>query len=469
MLYEASAEHVTIADPAIGLRRLSKAEFLKGWTGFLLTLKPTAKIEDVEESKTTAGRFLPLLTPHRKLLVEVLLASFVLQVFGLAMPIFTQVIVDRVVVHQNAPMLNVMLIGMLLVAFFQTATVALRHYLMAHTTRCIDLQMVVNFYQHLMSLPLRYFEERKIGDILKRFNENARIRDLLTGRAISVMLDAMMIVVYLALMFYYNAGLTLLALLFIPGYAVLVWLMTPRLKKQYREAFAQESEADAFMVETIGGIGTIKMTANERRVRWRLEGLMVKALNVQFRSKLLHLTGSSISNILTTLSSVLLLWYGARLVMAGELSVGQLVAFNVLVASLTSPIRSLIDLWNELQEAGLALERLNDVFDAKPESERSARMVLPAARGHVRLTNVTFRYPTRADRNVLQGINLEVLPGQTVALVGRSGAGKTTFANLLLRLYQPNEGRIYIDGYDLEQVSLDSLRSQIGVVPQDVF
>ncbi|NOT63177.1 MAG: peptidase domain-containing ABC transporter [Acidobacteria bacterium] len=469
VLYEAHAEHVVIADPAIGLRRLSKEEFLKGWTGFVLTLQPTARIEDVEESQTTARRFLPLLKPYRKLLLEILLASLVLQVFGLAMPIFTQVIVDRVVVHQNATMLNLMLIGMLLVAFFQTATVALRHYLMTHTTRRIDLQMVVNFYQHLLSLPLRYFEERKIGDILKRFNENARLRDLLTGRLLVVMLDAMMIVVYLSLMFYYNAGLTLAALLFMPGYAVLARLMTPRLKKQYRAAFAKEAEADAFMVETIGGIATIKTTANERRVRWRLEGLMVKALNAQFRSKLLHITGSSFSNILQTLSGVLLLWYGARLVMAGELSVGQLVAFNVLLASLMSPIRSLIDLWNELQEASLALERLNDVFDAQPESTQGAKLSLPAVRGHVRFSNVTFRYATRADRNVLQGVDLEIQPGQTVALVGRSGAGKTTFANLLLRLHQPNEGRIYLDGYDLEQVSLDSLRSQIGVVAQDVF
>jgi ATP-binding cassette, subfamily B, bacterial HlyB/CyaB len=469
VLYEVSTDFVIIADPALGLRRLSKEEFLKGWTGFLLTLKPTIKIENIEESKTTARRFLPLLKPYRKLLAEIVLASFALQVFGLALPVFTQVIIDRVVVHQNAPMLNLMLLGMLLVAFFQTATVALRHYLMVHTTRRIDLQMVVNFYQHLLSLPLRYFEERKVGDILKRFHENARLRDLLTGRLIVVMLDAMMIVVYLALMFYYNAGLTLAALLFLPGYAILVWQLTPRLKKKYREAFAKEAEADAFMVETVGGIGTIKMTANERRVRWRLEGLIVKALNVQFSSKLLHIVGSSISNILQTLSSLLLLWYGARLVMAGELSVGQLVAFNVLIASLTNPIRSLIDLWNELQEAGLALERLNDVFDAKPESQKGARLTLPPTRGHVRFTNVTFRYSTRTDRNVLQGLNLEILPGQTVALVGRSGAGKTTFANLLLRLHQPNEGRIYIDGYDLEQVSLDSLRSQIGVVPQDVF
>ena len=241
VLYEVGADHVIIADPAIGLRRLSKEAFLKGWTGFLLTLTPTAKIAEVEESQTTARRFLPLLKPYRKLLLEVLLASFALQVFGLAMPIFTQVIVDRVVVHQNAPMLNLLLIGMLLVAVFQTATVALRHYLMVHTTRRIDLQMVVNFYQHLMSLPLRYFEERKVGDILKRFHENARLRDLLTGRMLVVVLDAMMIVVYLALMFYYNAGLTLAALVFLPGYAVLAWQLTPRLKKKYREAFAKEA------------------------------------------------------------------------------------------------------------------------------------------------------------------------------------------------------------------------------------
>ncbi|HZS45013.1 MAG TPA: peptidase domain-containing ABC transporter [Blastocatellia bacterium] len=471
VLYEVREDSVIVADPAIGLRRLTKEEFVKGWTGYLLLLSPTPKVETVEETQTTLRRFLPLLAPYRKLLFEILLASLILQLFGLASPIFTQVIVDKVLVHKSESLLNVMLIGMLLIAVFQTATVALRYYLLLHTTRRIDLQMLVNFYKHVLSLPMRYFEERKVGDIIKRFNENARIRDFLTGRALGVILDSLMIVVYLGLMLFYNVNLTLVALAFMPGYAILTLVVTPKMKRQHRESFEKEAEADSHMVETISGVGTVKATAAERQVRWKLEGLMTKALNVQFRTAMLNVTAFSVGNILQTVNTVFLFWYGAHLVLSGDLSVGQLVAFNVLVGNITRPIISLLDLWNEFQGINIALERLNDVFDAQAEEDVTKKSLirLPSIRGQIKFDNVTFRYPTRPDRNALQNINVEIYPGQTVALVGRSGSGKTTFANLLLRLHEPSEGRILIDGFDTRQVAINSLRDQIGVVPQDVF
>ncbi|NOT62659.1 MAG: peptidase domain-containing ABC transporter, partial [Acidobacteria bacterium] len=471
VLYEVRPDRVVIADPASGLRRLTREEFERGWTGYLLQLTATPEIAGVEESKTTLGRFLPLLIPYRKLLAEIFLASLVIQLFGLASPIFMQVIVDKVLVHKNVPMLNLMLVGMLVVALFQTATTGLRYYLMVHTTRRIDLQMVVAFYRHVLSLPLRYFEERKVGDILKRFAENEKVREMLTGKALGVLLDCLMIVLYLGLMFYYNAKLALVALAFMPGYALLTFIVTPLMQRQYREAFQRSAEAESHMVEAVTAVGTVKATAAERSIRWKWEGLMVKALNVQFRSALTGMAAFSIGGVLQTMSTTLLLWYGAHLVITGELSVGQLMAFNVLVGSVTQPLLNLIDLWNDFQEVNVALERLNDVFDAKPEENPAQQSLiqLPQVRGHLKFEGVTFRYPTRPDRNALQNIDLEIYPGQTVALIGRSGAGKTTFANLLLRMHQPNEGRIYVDGHDLRQVSLASLRAQVGVVPQEVF
>ena len=471
VLYEATPDYVIVADPGIGRRRLSRAEFEKGWTGYLLLLTPTVKLEGVEESKTTFGRFLPLLIPYRRLLGEIFLASLLLQLFGLASPIFTQVIVDKVLVHKSTAMLNVLLVGMLFVAVFQTATTALRYYLLVHTTRRIDMQMIVDFYRHILSLPMRYFEERKVGDIIKRFNDNARIRAFLTGRALSVVLDCLMVVVYLWLMFYYNVKLTLVALLFMPGYAALTLGLTPILRRQYRETFTKAAEADSHMVESVTGVGTVKATATERRVRWKLEGLIVKSLNVEFRAALTGMAANSVGNILQTLNTIILFWYGAYLVIGGELSVGQLVAFNLLVGNVTRPILSLIDLWREFQEINIALERLNEVFDAKPEEDitKSSLIRIPRIRGHIKFENVTFRYPTRPDKNALQNISLEIYPGQTVALVGRSGSGKSTFANMLLRLHEPNDGRIFIDGYDLKQVSISSLRAQVGVVPQEIF
>ncbi|MBC7932107.1 MAG: peptidase domain-containing ABC transporter, partial [Rubrivivax sp.] len=229
--------------------------------------------------------------------------------------------------------------------------------------------------------------------------------------------------------------------------------------------------ADSHMVESVTGVGTIKATATERRVRWKLEGLIVKSLNVEFRAALTGMGANSVATILQSLNTIILFWYGAHLVIAGELSVGQLVAFNLLVVNVTHPIINLIDLWREFQEVNVALERLNEVFDAKPEEDagKPGLVRLPRIRGHIKFENVTFRYPTRADKNALQNINLEIYPGQSVALVGRSGSGKSTFANMLLRLHEPNEGRILLDGYDLRQVSISSLREQVGVVPQEIF
>ncbi len=470
VLYEVKRDRVTLADPAIGLRKISREEFEKDWTGYLLLLTPTAKIEEVEESQSKSSRFLPLLKPYRRVLAEIFLASLMLQFFGLALPIFTQVIVDKVVVHKNTSMLNMLLLGMLLIGVFQATTTALRYYLLVHTTRRIDMQMVVDFYRHVLSLPMRYFEERKVGDILKRFNENARIRDFLTGRVMGVTLDCLMIFVYLALMFYYNVKLTIVAIIFIPAYVVLTLIATPIFKRQYREAFEKAAEADSQIVESISGVGAIKATASERSICWKLQGLIVKCLNVQFRSALSGMATISIGNMLQTLNTIILFWYGARLVMVGDLSIGQLVAFNVLVTSVTRPILSVVDLWREFQEVSIGFERLNDVFDAKPEDVNDQkRMRLPRISGRIRFENVTFRYPTRPDKNALQNVDLEIQAGQTVALVGRSGAGKTTFANLLLRLHEPNEGRILIDGHDLRHVSISSLRSQVGVVPQEIF
>lgn len=470
VVYEVTRDRVTFADPAIGLRKISRTDFEKHWTGYLLLLTPTAKIEQVEESKSKPGRFVSLLKPYRRVLAEIFLASLMLQLFGLALPIFTQVIVDNVLVHNSTSMLNTLLAGMLLIGLFQTITTALRYYLLIHTARRIDMQMVVNFYRHVLSLPMRYFEERKVGDILKRFNENARIRDFLTGRVLGVALDCLMIFVYLGLMFYYHVRLTIVAILFIPGYVALTLIATPIFKRQYREAFEKAAEADSQIVESISGVSAIKAAGTERSASWKLQGLIVKCLNVQFRSALSGMATISIGNLLQTLSTIVLFWYGARLVIGGELSIGQLVAFNVLVTSITRPMLSVVDLWREFQEINIGVERLNDVFDARCEdADEQKRMRLPHINGRITFENVTFRYPTRPDKNALQNVSLEVQPGQTVALVGRSGAGKTTFANLLLQFHQPNEGRILIDGHDLRQVSISSLRSQIGVVPQEIF
>lgn len=471
VLVDVQPNRITVADPAIGIRHFKPAEFEKGWTGYILQLEATSKVNAVEESKSTLARYLPMVRQYKGHLAEILIASLMLQLFSLAMPVFTQVLVDKVLVQRNGEMLNALLVGMLVIALFQALTSLIREYLIVHTSRRIDLQMAIAFYRHALSLPLRFFEDRKVGDILLRFEENAKIRQLLTGRTLTAVLDMTMIVVYLALMFIYNAKLALVALAFIPFYFLLSKLVTPMLVRLSREFFQRSAESQSRLVESISGIGTVKATATERQIRWRWETSTVRAMNTHFRSAMTQVGAVSGATFIEVVNTTVILWYGARLVMASELSVGQLMAFYALAFGITRAILNIVALFSDFTEAKIAVERLNDVFETEPEEDpgKKTPLRLPRLKGHIQFENVTFRYPSRGNKNALQNVTLDIQPGQTVALVGRSGAGKSTFANLLLRLHSPNEGKVLIDGYDLQQAAINGLRSQVGVVPQDVF
>ncbi|MFZ5642838.1 MAG: peptidase domain-containing ABC transporter [Bacillota bacterium] len=469
VVYSVNERQAVVADPALGLKKISREEFMRGWNGLLLLLQPTPGLREVLPSKSSFARFYPFVLAHRDILVKVFVASLVLQVFGLAMPVFTQNIVDKVLVQQDITVLNVMLAGMLVIAVFQVAYSALRQYMLVFASTRIDLSLMTEFYGHVLGLPLKYFEDRKVGDIISRFNENSKIRELLTGTSLSVAMDFLTVIVYFSLMFYYNWKLSLAVLLFIPLFAAVTLFFTPMMKKVSREAFQAGAETQSYIVESINGINTVKACAAERPVRWNWEEKLEKMLSMHQKGSMIAMAADSSGRILQTLSSTFVLWYGARLVMAGEVTIGQLMAFNVLLGSVITPILRTVGLWDRIQEARIALERLNDVFEAEPEQKAGeSSITMPPVSGHVVLKNVTFRYGSEG-RNVLQNINLEIPPGKTVALVGRSGSGKTTLANLLLRLHQPVEGSILIDGVDIRHVAADSLRRQIGMVLQENF
>ncbi|NLT95544.1 MAG: peptide cleavage/export ABC transporter [Clostridia bacterium] len=468
VVYRVDEKSVVVADPAIGLKKYTKEEFIKDWDGILLLLEPTPDLYLVEPSKSTFARFFPYIKAQNKLLIRILVASLILQLFGLASPIFTQNIVDKVLVQQDSTMLNIMLAGMIIIAVFQVATAALRQYMLVFAARQIDTSLMIQFYNHVLGLPMKFFEDRKVGDIISRFNENSKIRDLLTGTTLSVILDFFTIIVYLCLMFYYNWKLSLLAVLFLPLFAVMTLVFTPYMKKVSRETFQAAAETQSYIVESISGINTVKGLAAEKPVRWKWEEKLSRTMGLQQKASMIATAADSISRILQTLSTTLILWFGARLVMAGEISVGQLMAFTALLGSVIAPVLRTVGLWDKIQEARIALERLNDVLEAEPEQNKTANIIMPPVKGQITFKNVTFRY-SKEGRNVLQNINLEIAPGQTVALVGRSGSGKTTLANLILRLHRPTEGTVLIDGIDIRNIDSGSLRRQIGVVLQDNF
>ncbi len=471
VVYEVRRDRVIVADPAMGQRSLTIAQFLTGWTGYTLLLQPTALFKEADEAKQSFWQFFELVKPHRLVLLEIFAASILIQLFGLITPLFTQLLLDRVVVQRSNLTLTAVGLGLLIFGLFQVALSGLRQYLLDHTANKVDLSLIVGFISHTFRLPLSYFESRYVGDIISRVQENRKIQRFLTGEALSILLDLLTVFIYLGLMFWYSWKMALLVLAIVPPFVLLALIATPFLQRVSREIFAAYNEETGYLIQSLTGIRTIKSMAVEQTVRWHWEELFGKSIKKTFSGQVIGNTLQIFSSTIQTVMTTVLLWFGAWLVIQNELTIGQLVAFNMLLGNVINPFQRLIVLWNELQEVVIAVERINDVIDAEPEEDvhSSVRQFMPPIQGHIRFDGVTFRYHPESDTNTLENISFEVQPGQMVALVGRSGSGKTTISKLLLGLHPPTVGKILIDGYDISSLALRSLRQQIGVVDQDTF
>ncbi len=471
VVYKISRKHVILGDPEVGIRSLTPQEFLEGWNGYALLLEPTANFYHVPEANNNPWKFWELVKPHWRVLLEIFLASLLIQLFGLVTPLLTQVLLDRVIVQRSATSLAAIGSGLILFTLFPMLMRSLRRYLLYHTANRIDLSLAVGFIGHTFRLPLNYFDTRFVGDITSRIQENKTIRAFLSGDAITTVLDLIMVFVYVTLMFWYNAQLAQLALISIPLISLITLATTPIVQRISREIFNAKATERSYLIEALNGMGTVKAMGVERTVRWRWEDLFGRYIKTKFSGKILNEQIKLASGLVEGVVNQGLFLFGIWLVIHEQLTIGQLIAFNMLLGNVISPFRRLISLWHDFQEVLIAMERINDVINTPPE-EDSQRVVLPSlprVRGQIRFENVTFRYNPEADTNVLTNLNFEVQPGQVVALVGRSGSGKTTLSKLLLGLYAPTEGNIYIDGCNINSVLKQSLRQQIGVVDQNTF
>lgn len=471
VVYEITRDRVIVADPAIGQRTLTHAQFKAGWTGYALLLQPTALLKETKETTTPFWQFFELAKPHGLVLLEVFIASVLLQIFGLITPLFTQLLLDRVVVQRSNLTLTAVGLGLLIFSLFRVAMTGLRQYLLDHTANRVDLALIVGFISHTFRLPLNYFESRYVGDIISRVQENRKIQRFLTGEALSIVLDLLTVFIYVGLMFWYSWKMALLTLAIVPPFVLLALIATPFLQRVSREIFGAHNEETGYLIQSLTGIRTIKSMAVEMSVRWHWEELFGRSIKKTFSGQVIGNTLQIFSSTIEAVVNTGLLWFGAWLVIQNELTIGQLVAFNMLLGNVINPFQRLIVLWNELQEVLIAVERINDVIDAEPEEDlhSSTRQSLPPIHGHICFDKVTFRYHPESDVNTLENVSFQAQPGQMIALVGRSGSGKTTISKLILGLYPPTEGKILIDGYDVTSLSLRSLRQQIGVVDQDTF
>lgn len=471
VVWEIDRKQIIIGDPAIGQLTLKREDFVTKWTGFILLLEPTFKFRQTEEQKSSLWQFVELVKPHWFILLEVFIASLFIQIFGLITPIFTQLILDRVIVQGSTTTLLAMGLGLLIFGVFRVAITGLRTYLLDHTANRIDLALISGFIRHALSLPLSYFESRYVGDIISRVGENRKLQRFLSSEALSIFLDLLTVFIYIAVMFRYSWKLALLSLVIVPPFFLLALISTPFLQRISREIFSALAKESSYLIELLTGIRTIKSMATEQSVRWNWEDLLNEEIKKNFSGQIIGNQLQIISNLIESLATVGLLWFGAYLVIQNQLTIGQLVAFNMLFSRIVSPFQRLTVLWNQFQEVNIAVERINDVLEARSEEdlESKFKQSLPPIQGNIIFDKVTFRYNYESEINILENISFEIKSGETIALVGRSGSGKTTIYKLLLGLYSPLQGKILIDGYDLTTLSLSSLRQQIGIVDRDTF
>lgn len=435
------------------------------WAGSLLLMRCESAMPG-ETSRFDFTWFIPAIIKYRKLLGEVILVSFVLQLFALVTPLFFQVVMDKVLVHHGLTTLDVIASGLLAVMVFESALSGLRSYVFAHTTSRIDVELGSRLFHHLINLPLAYFQARRVGDSVARVRELENIRSFLTGNAITLLLDVLFSVVFIVVMFYYSGWLTLIVLLSLPFYFLVSLCITPILRARLQDSFARGAENQAFLVETVNGIDTVKSMAVEPQVMRKWDNQLAAYVAAGFKTQNLSTIANESVSLIGKLVTVATLWLGAQLVIGGQLSVGELIAFNMLAGRVSQPIMRLAQLWTSFQQTGVSVQRLGDILNTPTELAKGTRSTLPPLKGRIEFDQVHFRYRTDGSE-VLRGVSLHIEAGEVIGVVGRSGSGKSTLTRLVQRLYVPERGRVLVDGMDLALADVSSLRRQIGVVLQD--
>ena len=445
---------------------LTKDELEAMWTGRIVLMTRRANLMDLSR-RFDITWFIGAIQKYRRQLGEVLLGSFFLQLFALVSPLFFQVVIDKVLVHRTVSTLDVLTIGLIGIAVFETILSILRTYLFSHTTNRIDVELGARLFQHLLALPIAYFQTRRVGDSVARVRELENIRNFLTSSALTLIIDLFFTLVFLGVMLVYSPLLTGIVLAGFPFYIGISAGATSRFRQLLDEKFRRGAENQAFLVESIGGVETLKAMALEPQMQRRWEEQLAGYVVASFR--VLRL-GNSASNSVQLVNKIVMagiLYFGAKLVISGGLTVGELVAFNILAGRVSQPVLRLAQIWQDFHQARISVDRLGDILNTAAEPKfNPARAALPAIRGDVTFEHVTFRY--RIDGpEVLQDVSFSASAGEMVGIVGASGSGKSTVAKLVQRLYVPERGRVLVDGVDLAMVDTSWLRRQIGAVLQE--
>lgn len=480
VIHKISKNEVLIADPGKGLVKLSPEEFfgekaeegkppIYQWSGVLILLVPNQSFEKGDETKGLFQRFIHLLLPQKRLIIHVFTVSMLITVFGILGSFYFKILLDDILSAGLLKTLHILSIGVILLNLFKVLLSAFRSHLLLYLSQKLDIALLLGYYRHVLELPMNFFGTRKVGEIISRFNDASKVRDAISGATLTIMIDTIMVIVGGIILYSQNAymfGITLIVVLF---YFIIVIGFNKWYKKLNQVQMENNAQLTSYMVESLNGIQTVKAYNAERKVNLETETKFIRLLRSVFKlSWVSNLQGSLVGFVELT-GGVVILWVGAYHVIKGNLSIGQLITYNSLLAYFLEPVKNLINLQPQMQTALVAADRLGEILDLEPEraKEEEKKLSPNSISGDITIKNVTFRYGTR--RPVLENIEMNIKQGERIALVGESGSGKTTLSKLLLNLYSPEEGEVLINGNNLKDIKLESLRERIAYIPQETF
>ncbi len=437
------------------------------WDGDIILLIPRSFQK--KDIKFGFKWFVPSILKYKRALIEVLFAAFIMQILSICSPLITQSVIDKVLVHNSLSTLDVLSLALVVMLVFETTLSIVRNYILVHTTSKIDVILNCRLFHHLFKLPLRYFESRRIGDTVARVREVENIRRFLTGVPMMTLLDSIFLILYVIILFSYSVKLTWITLAALPILAIISMVVTPTLRERLNWKFNCGAESQSYLVEAVTGVQTIKSFAIEPTIQKKWEELLADYTTAGFKTSILSGTAGALAKFVQRIFDIVVLWYGAQLVMKGDLSIGQLVAFRMLAGRVSEPIMRLVQTWQEFQQTSISVQRLGDIFNSKVEqTSQSSQTRLPSVQGYIAFDKVNFRYAVDGPL-VIKDMSFKIPPNTIVGIVGRSGSGKSTISKLIQRLYLPEEGKIMIDGIDIAMADTVWLRRQIGVVLQENF
>lgn len=480
VIHKITKKQVIIADPGKGIIKLSPEELFgekieKGkppsyqWTGVLILIVPNQTFKKGDDTKGIFQRFFHLLLPQKRLILHVFVASILITVFGILGAFYYKVLIDDILSSGLEKTLHVLSIGIILLNLFKVILSAFRSHLLLYLSQKLDIALLLGYYRHVIELPMNFFGTRKVGEIISRFNDASKVRDAISGATLTIMIDTIMVVVGGSILYFQNPYMFGVTIIIVILYFIIVVSFNKWYKKLNQTQMENNAQLTSYMVESLNGIQTVKAYNAERKVNLETETKFIRLLKSVFKlSWVSNLQGSLVAFVELT-GGIVILWVGGYNVIKGELSIGQLITFNSLMAYFLDPVKNLINLQPQMQTAIVAADRLGEILDLEPERlfNEEKKLEPESLKGSIILKNVTFRYGTR--KPVLVNINIHIKQGERIALVGESGSGKTTLSKLLLNLYSPESGDILINNNNIKDIKLEILREKIAYIPQETF